>query len=55
MILCVNFTVNVKCVGMINVNVFVWVMVHHFVICLNVLFLIVRIKIVIESVFHMMS
>lgn len=36
-------------------NVNVWVMVHLFVTCLNVLFLIARVKIVIESVFLMMN
>lgn len=55
MILCVNFIVIVICVGMINVNVFLWVMVHHFVICFCALFHIVLVKIVIKNVFHIMS
>lgn len=50
-----KFTVNVKCVGMISVNVSVWVMVHHFVICFSALFHIELIKIVIKNVSHMMS
>lgn len=55
MILCVNFIVIVLCVVMINVNVSVWVMVQHFVICFGALFHIALIKIVIESVFLMMN
>lgn len=49
-IICVNILMIVFIVCPIRKNVIVWVIDHHFVMILNVVFLILRVKTVIKNV-----